>query len=172
MMKRLAMFLIIVTLCLVASFAQGRRGGFGGGRARGGPVQMDERTALDLLAVLLNLSDAQQQQLRTVFDAAVKAAAPIATQMASDKEAVVEAVKAGKSDAQVKTLAGQQASLSSQMLTLQAQTFAKMWAILRSDQKSHVDASMYDDIGALLSNTKPPILPGSVPASNPEGPAH
>jgi hypothetical protein len=172
MMKRLAVFLIIVTLCLAASLAQGRRGGFGGGRARGGPVHMDERTALDVLAVLLHLSEAQQQQLRTVFDAAVTAAAPIATQMTSNKEAVVEAVKAGKSDAQVKTLAGQHASLASQMLTLQAQTFAKMWAILRSDQKSHVDLAMYDDIGAMLANTKPPLFPGSVPASHPEGPAH
>jgi|SRR6516165_2081116 len=171
MMKRLAMFLIIVTLCPATPFARGRRGGFGGGRARGGPVHMDERLALDLLAVLLNLSDAQQQQLHTIFAAAVQAATPIATQMASNKEAVVEAVKAGKSDDQVKTLARQQASLSSQMLTLQAQTFAKMWAILRSDQKSHVDTSMYDDIGALLANTKPPILPGSIPASHPEGPA-
>ena len=172
MRKRLVMILIIVTLCLAASLAQGRRGGFGGGRARGGPVHMDERLALDLLAVLLNLSDAQQQQLHTVLDAAVQAAAPIATQMASTKEAVIEAVKAGKSAAQVKTLAGQHASLASQMLTLQAQTFAKMWAILRSDQKAHVDAAMYDDIGAMLANTTPPLFPGSVPASHPEGPAH
>ena len=56
MMKRLALFLIIVTLCLAASLAQGRRGGFGAGRARGGPVHMDERTALDVLAVLLYLA--------------------------------------------------------------------------------------------------------------------
>ena len=172
MRKRLVMILIIVTLCLAASLAQGRRSGFGEGRARGGPVHMDERTALDVLAVLLHLSEAQQQQLHTIFAAAVQAATPIATQMASNKEAVVEAVKAGKSEAQVKTVAGQHASLSSQMLILQAQTFAKMWAILRSDQKSHVDTSMYDDIGALLANTKPPILPGSIPASHPEGPAH
>ena len=172
MMKRLARFLIIVTLCLAASLAQGRRGGFGEGRARGGPVHLDERTTLDLFAVLLHLSDAQQQQLHTVLDAAVQAAAPIATQMASTKEAVIEAVKAGKSAAQVKTLAGQHASLSSQMLTLQAQTFAQLWALLRSDQKSHVDTSMYDDLGALLANTRPPLFPGAVPASHPEGPAH
>jgi Spy/CpxP family protein refolding chaperone len=120
-MKQLAKLLIIMTLFSSLSFSQGRRGGAGGGRAHG-PVQMDERTALNLFSALLNLNDAQQQQLHTAFDAAVKTAAPIATQMESNKDALFEAVKSGKSDDQIKTLAEQQGSLTSQMLTLQART--------------------------------------------------
>jgi LTXXQ motif family protein len=168
-MKQLAKLLIIVTLFPALSFAQGRRGGFGAGRARGGPFQMDERTALNLFSALLNLNDAQQQQLQTAFDAAVKTAAPIATRMESNKDALFEAVKSGKTDDQIKALATQQGSLTSQMLALQAQTFSKMWALLTSDQKSQVDASMYDDIGEFLANAKQP-LPQAGTRESPGGP--
>jgi Spy/CpxP family protein refolding chaperone len=169
MRKRLVVLLLFVTMCPVASFAQGRRGGFGGGggaRGRGGPVVMDERTVLNLFAAILTLNDAQQQQLRAAFDAAVMAAAPVATQLASSKEAVIDAVKAGKSDDQVKVLSGQEGSLSAQMLALQAQTFSKMWAILNMDQKSRVDDLMYDDIGQFLTNATQPASPGTPSPSN------
>jgi len=173
MRKPLGVLLLVVALCPTASFAQGRRGGFGGGglgggaRGRGGPALMDERTVLGLFTAILNLSDSQQQQLRTAFDASVAAATPIATQMASAKQAVIDAVKAGKSEDQVKTLSGQEGSLSAQMLTLQAQTFSKMCAILNSDQKTQVDDLMYDDIGEFLANAKQPASPGSLVQPNP-----
>lgn len=131
---------------------------------------MDEQTTLQVLSSFLNLNDAQQQQLHTAFDATIKIAAPIATQLASNKEAVYEAVKAGISDDRIKTLIGQEASLESQMLTLQAQTFAKMWTILNSDQKAQVDPSMYNDIGEFLSNAKEPGSPEPLTGPNPGGP--
>jgi len=170
-MKRLAKLLIILTLCSAVSLAQGRRGGARGGGARGGgrsgPVQMDERTALVLISALLSLSDSQRQQLTTIFDAAAQTAAPIATQMEAGKGALFEAVKSGKSDDQIKTLAEQQGSLTSRMLALQAQTFSKMWALLESDQKSKVDASIYGYIEDFLSSAGQPAPPA--PAVEPPG---
>jgi hypothetical protein len=159
-MKRLATLLIIGTLSPAISLAQGRHGGMRAG-ARGGPVLMDDRTALLILSALLSLSESQQQQLGTAFDAAVKTAAPLVTQMETGKEALFEAVKSGKSEDQVKSLAEQQGSLVSRMLALQAQTFSKMWALLTSDQRSEVDASMYDDIGEFLSNAKQALPPAT-----------
>jgi len=165
-MKRLAKFLIILTLCSAVSLAQGRRGGArgGGGQGggRGGPVQMDERTALLLLSALLSLSDPQRQQLTTVFDAAVQTAASIATQLEAGKGALFEAVKSGKGDDQIKNLADQEGSLTSRMLALQAQTFSKLWALLNNDQKSKVDASMYGYIEGFLSNARETVPPVSV----------
>src|SRR3984885_5667582 len=165
-MKRLAKFLIILTLCSAVALAQGRRGGArgGGGQGggRGGPVQMDEGTSLLLLSALLSLSDSQRQQLTTVFDAATLTAAPIATQLEAGKGALFEAVKSGKSDDQIKNLAEQEGSLTSRMLALQAQTFSKLWTILTSDQKSKVDASMYGYIEGFLANAREPVPPVSV----------
>ena len=161
MLRKVALLLGVAVLCPTLSFAQGRRG-TAGGRARGtgAPVQMDERTVLDLFSAILNLSDSQQQQLHAAFDAAVKTAAPISTQMENNNVAIFEAVKAGKSDDQVKTLVEQQASLSSQMLMLQAQTFSKTWAVLSSDQKARFDDLLYDDIGQFLANAKLSASPG------------
>ena len=166
-MKRLATLLMIVMLSPSVSLAQGRHGGMRGG-ARGGAVLMDDRTALLILSALLSLTDSQQQQLGTAFDAAVKTAAPLVAQMETGKEALFEAVKSGKSDDQIKSLAEQQGSLESRMLALQAQTFSKMWALLTSDQRSEVDASMYDDIGEFLSDAKQPLPPAT--SETPGGP--
>jgi Spy/CpxP family protein refolding chaperone len=166
-MKRLTIFLIIVALSPAISLAQGRHGGMRGG-ARGGAVQMDDRTVLLILSALLNLSDSQQQQLGAAFDAAVKTAAPLATQIETGKEALFEAVKSGKSDDQINSLAEQQGSLASRMLALQAQTFSKMWTLLTSDQRTEVDALMYDDIGEFLSNAKQPLP--SATSESPGGP--
>ena len=173
-MKRLAKLLIILTLCSAVSLAQGRRGGARGGGAqgggaraggRGGPAQIDERTAIVLISALLSLSDAQRQQLTTIFDAAAQTAAPIATQMEAGKDAFFEAAKSGKSDDQIKTLSEQQGSLTSRMLALQAQTFSKMWTLLESDQKSKVDRSIYGYIEDFLSDAKQPPTPA--PAGKP-----
>lgn len=170
MLRKVALLLAIAVLCPTLSFAQGRRG-TAGGRARGtgAPVQMDERTVLDLFSAILNLSDSQQQQLHTAFDVAVKTAAPISTQLENNNAAIFEAMKAGKSDDQIKALVEQQASLSSQMLTLQAQTFSKTWAVLSSDQKARFDDLLYDDIGQFLANAKMSVSPGPASAPTPGG---
>jgi preprotein translocase subunit SecG len=163
-MRRAARLWIIIALCPGVLCAQGRRGGggFGGGAgagrgARGAAVVMDERTVLNLVTALLNLSDMQRQQVQTIFDAANKAAGPIATQMESSKDALFDAVKSGKSDDEIKTLAAQQGLVRTQILTLQAETSSKMLALLTSDQKAQVDDFIYDDIGQFLANAPPPL---------------
>jgi Spy/CpxP family protein refolding chaperone len=130
---------------------------------------MDEQTTLILLSGLLNLSASQQQQLGAVFDAAVIAAHPLATQMESDREVLFEAVKSGKSDDEIKNLAEHEGSLVSRMLALQARTFSNMWRLLSSEQKSKVDASMYGYIGGFLFNATQPVPPsvGEAPARPP-----
>ena len=153
MMKGAAPLAIILALCPALSFAQGMpdgtQGGLGGGGVSG-LVQVNEESALSLISIVLHLGDSQQQQLRTAFDAAAKAAAPIATQVEDGKAALFAAVKSGKSDGEIKHLAEQQGALTSQMLTLQAQTFAKLWAVLTSEQKSEVDDFIYANIRMFL----------------------
>ncbi len=108
-----------------------------------------------LLSALLELNDAGQKH-RVIFDAADKTTAPLATQLVTDKQVLFDAVKSGKSARQIQKLAGQQGPLNSQRLTLRAETFAKMWALLTSQQKADVDDSMCEDIGEFLANARPP----------------
>ena len=111
---------------------------------------MNEGSALLLISILLHLGDSQQQQLRTAFDAAVKTSTPITIQMEDGKAALFAAVKSGRSDAEIKSLAEQQGALASQMLVLQAQTFSKLLAILNSKQESHVDAFVFANMEEFL----------------------
>jgi Spy/CpxP family protein refolding chaperone len=168
-MKRLAVFFLIASLFPAAASAQ-RRGGTRRG-ARGGAhgaIQMDEQTTIILISALLDLSDSQQQQLRAIFDAALPTAAPIVTQLDGAHDALFQAVKAGKGDDQIKGLAAQEGAVTSQLLTLQAQTFSKLWAILAKDQKTQADASIYEDIAELLSTARPPTAPApSQPPATP-----
>jgi len=107
-----------------------------------------------LLTGMLDLTVSQRQEVTTVFDAAIKTAAPVATQIESNQQALFEAAKSGKGDDQIKTIGDQQGPLTSQLMALQAQTFAKMWAVLNSDQRAKVDALIYAHIGDLLSNAR------------------
>lgn len=123
---------------------------------------MDEPTVVLLFTALLNLSDAQHDQLQAILDGAVKAAAPVSAQLEASRNALYEAAKSGKSDEEMQKIAAQQGSLRSQMLAMQAQTFAKFLKILNSDQKAEVTDEMYEEFGGALAGAgrlAPPPLP-------------
>lgn len=149
-MNSVAKLLVIVMLFPALVCAQGRGSGAGVGRSV--PAKGDEGTVLNLVTILLNLTDAQRQQIQTIFDAAGKTAAPIMAQIESSKDSLFDAVKMGKNDEEIKTIAAQQGLLRTQILKLQAETFAKMLTLLTTDQKAQADTFIYDEIGQFLSN--------------------
>lgn len=171
-MKRLLILLAIIVLASAPLSAQRGRG-MGGG-ARGGGVRntpLDAHTALLLFTALLNLTDAQQQQIGAAFDAAVKSAEPLDTQIESGKQAIFDAVKAGKSPDEIESLTDRENALAAQLSELQVQTFAKMCALLTADQKSQVDAPMFTEISEFITNAREPLpepapLPGSASPAN------
>ncbi len=171
-MKRFAAVFAILALLPAAGSAQRGRGMGGGMRGGGGRIGegMDEHTALLVFTALLNLTDTQQQQLGTAFDAAVKSAAPLNTQIESGKTALFEAIKSGKTQEQIKALTDQQTSLMSQLLSLETQTFSKMCALLTSDQKAQVDDTMFTDIVQFLGNARVPVAEPWQPAATPPAP--
>ena len=161
MLKKLAVVMIVAMLC--PAMALGQRGRFGGRERRGergrslfAAPQIDEQSTIVILTAILSLTDAQQTQLRANFDDAAKTAAPIAAQLKTTKDALFAAAKSPDAGDQIQKLAAQEGSLTTQMATLQAQTFAKMWAMLTNDQRAQVDSTIYDEIGQFLSIVNPP----------------
>lgn len=112
--------------------------------------QANEQSALELITLVLKLNDSQQEQVHAAFDAAVKVAAPILDQMEHNKDALFAAVRSGKSEEEIKRLADEQGQLTSRMLLLQAQTFAKLWALLDSRQKGLADDFVDSNIRLFL----------------------
>jgi Spy/CpxP family protein refolding chaperone len=160
---------LAMAMSVVGAGAQGRRGGARGAIGRGVATAPDEQRTLLLLTALLDLNDSQRQQVGAVFDVAAAAAAPIAAQATAGKDDLFQAAKSGSGDDRITSLAEQQASRTSQLLVLQAQTFSKVWSLLTDEQKSKFDDSMYADIGTFLSNARPPVGPAST-ARPPVGP--
>lgn len=159
-MKHLVIVLAIVVLLPAPLFAQRGRGmgGVRGGVSRNIPI--DAHTTLLIFTALLSLTDAQQQQIGSSFDAAVKTAAPLNTQIENGKQAIFDAIKSGKSLDEIKTLTDHEGALESQLSALQVQTFAKMSLLLNNNQPS-----MFTEISEFLANSREPMPEPSLPAS-------
>jgi hypothetical protein len=115
--------------------------------------QANEQGALELLTLVLKLNDSQQERLHAAFDAALKEATPIADEMEQAKNALFEAARSGKSEEEIRRLADEQGQLTSRMLFLQAQTFAKLWALLDSPQKGLADDFVNSNIRLFLPSS-------------------
>ncbi|HEX4347176.1 MAG TPA: Spy/CpxP family protein refolding chaperone [Vicinamibacterales bacterium] len=157
-MKTIACAVLVIVLgWSTSAFAQRRGGGSRAGvRAPAVTVGSAQGTLL-LFTALLDLTDTQQAQVRTVFSAGVDAAGSIGQQGAPGPQALYEAVKAGASDDEIRGLASQAGTRAMAVTVLQAQTFAKVWALLTDAQKAKMDFTMYDDIGQFLTRPSSPV---------------
>jgi Spy/CpxP family protein refolding chaperone len=164
MLKRLAALIIITTLCSAVAPGRGERVQESSYQGFLATPQMDEQSTIIIMTAILELTDAQQQQLRANFDDAVKTATPIVAQMQATKTALFEAAKSANNEDQIQKLGAQVGTQSSQLAILQAHTFAKLWAMLTDQQKSQVDSTMYEEIGEFLSRAGQ-----AAPATTPTG---
>jgi len=158
-MRKLTLLLLIGALYTVPLLAQrdGQRGaGAGSGRALGGTGVLGEQDTVRYFAVILELDDSQQQKLRTIFDEAIQNAQPLQEPLQKAMQSLIDAAMTGKSDSEIGKLADQQASLSSEMLVLQARTLSKVSKMLTADQRAELNAGLFDMIGALLSTAPTP----------------
>ena len=90
------------------------------------------------LAQALNLSDAQKEQAKTIFQQAKQNAQPLAQQLKQNREALAAAVKANDA-AQIHSLAAQQGNLRGQMVAIRSEAMAKVYSTLTPDQKVKAD---------------------------------
>ncbi len=114
---------------------QGRPGMMGHGMmARGmGRGMMRQR-----LMQALNLTDAQKQQAKAIFQEARQNAQPLAQQLKDNRTALAAAVKANDT-AQIQSLSVQQGTLRGQMLAIHSEAMAKFYGTLTPDQKAKAD---------------------------------
>lgn len=90
-------------------------------------------------AQALNLTDAQKAQAKTIFQQAREAAKPIRAQLKENRQALTQAAKAGKSDADLQRLATEQGRLRGQMVAIRTEAFAKFYSTLTPEQRTKAD---------------------------------
>jgi Spy/CpxP family protein refolding chaperone len=91
------------------------------------------------IAQQLNLTDAQKQHAKTIFQQARQTAQPVREQLKQNRQALAEAAKAGNSDPTIQQLAVTQGNLLGQMVAVRTEAFAKFYATLTPEQRTKAD---------------------------------
>lgn len=94
-----------------------------------------QRPMFARMAKNLNLSDAQRQQAKGIFQDMRAQAQPVRTQLQQGRLALVNAAVAGKSSDELSQLAQAQAPQFAQLAALRAQALGKFYAILTPAQQ-------------------------------------
>ena len=91
------------------------------------------------MAKRLNLTEDQKQQTRSIMQAARESSMPVVQQLRQSRQALRDAIKAGKSDAQIDQLSANVGNLAGQVAAIRAKAFAKTYALLTPEQRTKAD---------------------------------
>jgi Spy/CpxP family protein refolding chaperone len=108
----------------------------------GGPHGMMFGRHMGWIAWRLNLSDTQKTQIQSIIQAERPNFAPLVKQLAADHQQMLVATRGGSFDeAQVRTLANQQAQTLAELMVIRERVIAKAYnTVLTPDQKTKADA--------------------------------
>ena len=109
-----------------------------GGRAAQRQARVQQRRAG--IADALNLTDAQKQQARTIFQDARQSSQPLRQQLKENRRALADAAKSGKSAAEIQQLSSALGSVWGQMAAIRTEAFSKFYATLTPEQRAKADA--------------------------------
>ncbi len=150
MKRKLTATMLFILLAGGSALAFG--GPFGGpGDGRHGCCDRGDRPGpgekrLAKMAEVLELSDAQQTQIRDIYTQAREAAAPLREKMAASRKALHEAVDAKTFDeAKIRSLVAEKSAVQADLMIHRAQTRQQVYAILTPEQQQ-----LYDKVQPLL----------------------
>ena len=101
--------------------------------------QWNRGQMLDRMATKLNLTDDQKQQAKTIMGSARESSKPVRDQLRQDRLALKNAVKAGKSDAEIDQISANLGRDTAQMTAIRTKAFAKVYGLLTPEQRTQAD---------------------------------
>ena len=123
--NQLAAFSALAALGAASLFAQQRFAPRAGQR---------EGRALGVMSTVLNLSDAQKAQVKSIFQDSRQSAQPVRQQLMANRKSLAAAVQAGDAD-QIQQLSATVGSQMGQLTAIRSSAFAKVYKILTPDQQ-------------------------------------
>ena len=129
-------FKLFMAGILATTLASAQPGG--GGRDPSGGSVPPMGNAPDKLAILtdnLKLSKDQRKLVKTVLDEGQKEAAPLRDEAAKTRQAIGQAIAAGKSQDEIDKLVKSDADIESQMAGIEMKAFAKIYPGLDKEQQ-------------------------------------
>ena len=132
-------FRLLLAGILAATLASAQRGGGGGRGASSAPIMMGNTPdKLAMLTDTLKLNKDQKKLVKTVLDDGQQEAAPLRDEATKTRQAIGEAVSAGKSQDEIDQLVKSHAAIESQMAGIEMKAFAKIYQGLDKDQQTRV----------------------------------
>ena len=130
-------FRLLLAGILAATLASAQRGGGGRGASTSPLSPMGgQANKLAMLTDTLKLNKDQKKLVKTVLDDGQQEAAPLRDEAIKSRQAIGEAVSAGKSQAEIDQLVKSQAAIDSQMAGIEMRAFVKIYQGLDKDQQS------------------------------------
>ena len=125
-------------------FAQGPGGGEGrggGGGVHGGEgntsmAPFSGNSRLDRISEVLQLSKDQKKNFKATMDQAQKEAAPIHGQLVKERQAIAEAVAAGKSQDEITPMVSANSALEAQIASIELKAFSTFYKGLNEEQQN------------------------------------
>jgi len=88
----------------------------------------------------LDLSDAQQQQVKSLMEAQKPVVQPLFQQLMAQQQQMIAATKSGQFDqAKVQAIANQQAQIIANLIVVREQTHSKVYSLLTPEQRTKFD---------------------------------
>jgi hypothetical protein len=135
------LYKLILTGILAGTLMFAQRGGGGGRGASGGGGNMPSipfggGSRLDRISEALKLTKDQKKDLKVTLDDAQKQAAPVHDQLMKGRDAIAEAVAAGKSPDEITQLVAANSALDAQIAGIELKAFVTIFKGLDKDQQT------------------------------------
>jgi hypothetical protein len=115
----------------------GMGAGAGGGMEGGGMPRAQRQTPAEVFMNKLKLKQDQQEEAIKILSDAVQKARPVTTQINQGRQAIATSLLQKKTDEEMKPLMEAFTKVNIQMATMQADAFAKVYAILKPNQQKN-----------------------------------
>ena len=135
------LYKLIMTGILASTLMFAQRGGGGGGGRGGGGGNIPSMAGgggsrLDRIAEALKLTKEQKKDLKATLDDAQKEATPIHDQLMKGRDAIAEAVAAGKSQDEITQLVAANSTLDAQIAGIELKAFVTVFKGLDKEQQT------------------------------------
>jgi hypothetical protein len=142
------LYRLIFTGILASTLMFAQRGGGGGGNRGGGNdngpiVVFSSGSRLDRMAEALKLNKDQKKEVKATLDDAQKEATPIHDQLTKGRQAIAEAVAAGKNQDEITQLVAANSALEAQIAGVELKAFATIYKGLDKDQQTRPGMPMF-----------------------------
>ena len=145
-------FKFLLAGMLASTLASAQGGGGRGGTAMPDVPMISRPDKFAILSDYFKLNKDQKKLVKTVLDEGQKEAAPLRDEATKSRQAIAEAVTAGKGQDEIDQLVKSHAAIESQMAGIEMKAFVKIYQGLDKDQQSKAGQVLFPMMSGIFKS--------------------